>query len=77
MLAAARDQNWNLVAETQQHCDRLIGSLRRSVVAHDWTAERQHARLGILRSVLRNEAELRRLTFPEAAQLDRMLAHPR
>lgn len=77
MVAAARDQDWDRVARTKQQCDLLIERLRRYNTAQEWPTDRQQARLGILRQVLRNEAELRRLSFPEAAQLDRMLVSHR
>lgn len=74
MLSAARAQDWHLVDEARAQCDRLIGTLRQSAALREWPTERQKARLKILHRVLRNEAELRRLTFPGADRLDRLMA---
>jgi len=74
MLEAARQDDWTAVAQLKSRCDRLIESVRAAGSTEHWPREWRNARLRTLARVLHNEGQLRRLAFPQARQLDALLA---
>lgn len=74
MLEAARQDDWAAVARLKTRCDQLIESVRAAGSNEHRPREWRNARLRTLARVLRNEAQLRRLAFPQARQLDALLA---
>ena len=64
MLAAAQDSDWERVGAIQELCGVLIDQVRR---LHGRVALNRHerrAKLKIVRQIVQNEAQIRRLAYP-------------
>ena len=64
MLCAAQDSDWERVGAIQAHCGVLIDQLRRLHGRVSLNRTEQRARLRILRNIVQNEAQIRRLSYP-------------
>ena len=73
MLAAATDDDWDRVAGIQQHCELLIEQVRRLAPGVALSGPEQRAKMRILRRIVRNEAQIRRLAFPWTARHEQLL----
>ena len=73
MLDAAQDSDWDRVGAIQEHCTLLIDQVRRlsrkvSLNRHD-----QRAKLRIIRQIVRNEAQIRRLAYPWTERYEHLM----
>ena len=64
MLAAALDSDWDRVAGIQEHCSMLIDQVRRLSGRVALTRNEQRAKMRIIRQIVQNEAQIRRLAYP-------------
>jgi flagellar protein FliT len=64
MLAAAQDSDWERVGAIQEHCGVLIDQVRRLHGRVALNRAEQRARLRIVRHIVQNEAQIRRLAYP-------------
>ncbi len=64
MLAAASEDDWDRVAGIQRHCDVLIEQVRRLAARVVLSAAEQRTKMRIMRQIVRNEAQVRRLAHP-------------
>lgn len=71
MLAAAIESNWDAVAQAQDRCAALIEQTRDIKPGVVMTEKQQRARLRIMKQILQNEAQVRRLSSPWSGRLDR------
>lgn len=74
MLESARARNWSEVADLRQTCGRLIVELKQAALTHPLQADEQIERLQVMRRIVQMEGEVRRLSSPANAWLDRMFA---
>lgn len=70
MLEAARAGDWDSVCRLEGACAVVIARLRRLKHTHPLTPEEQPERLRILRAILANDAEIRRIAQPLPPVLD-------
>ena len=70
MLEAARAGDWDSVCRLEGACAVVISRLRKLKAAHPMPAEEQPERMRILRTILANDAELRRLCEPLPEMID-------
>jgi len=73
MLQAARENDAAALAQARLRCDRLIEILRAAGPSDHWPKELRHARLRLMGRILQNEAALRRINCPDAAQGDALV----
>ena len=64
MLAAAQDSDWERVGAIQEHCGVLIDQVRRLHGRVALTRAEHRAKLKIVRQIVQNEAQIRRLAYP-------------
>jgi hypothetical protein len=64
MLSAALDSDWDRVGEIQVHCGVLIDQVRRLNGRVVLSRHEQRAKLRIIRQIVQNEAQIRRLAYP-------------
>lgn len=64
MLAAARDSDWDRVGTIHEACSALIDEVRRLNTRVVLDRDGQRAKLRIVRQIVRNEAQIRRLAYP-------------
>ena len=64
MLAAARESDWSRVGSIQEHCSLLIDQVRRLNGKVVLSRNEQRAKLRIIRQIVQNEAQIRRLAYP-------------
>lgn len=64
MLSAARESDWGRVGEIQEHCGMLIDQVRRLNGKVVLSRDEQRAKLRIIRQIVQNEAQIRRLSYP-------------
>jgi flagellar protein FliT len=64
MLAAAQDSDWARVGAIQEHCGVLIDQVRRLHGRVALNRAEQRAKLKIVRQIVQNEAQIRRLAYP-------------
>ncbi|MDH4190148.1 MAG: flagellar protein FliT [Betaproteobacteria bacterium] len=73
MLAAAREADWQRLIEAEADCARHVQELRRLGSGTAMSEAGRRRRVAILRQVLAEDAEVRALTQPWLAQLERHL----
>lgn len=73
MLLAARESDWDTLVRLEQDCAAIVAELRRGGSARLTEAERKR-KLEIIRGMLADDAEIRDLTEPWLAQLQRLIA---
>jgi flagellar protein FliT len=64
MLSAARNGDWSRVLEIENDCNRLIAQLKGASLNGELTPDEERRKLGIMRSILRHDAEIRQLAEP-------------
>lgn len=64
MLEAARAGDWDSVCRLEGACAVVIARLRKLKATHPLTEQEQPERIRILRTILANDAEIRRLCEP-------------
>lgn len=64
MLAAARDSDWDRVGTIHETCSTLIDEVRQLNLRVALDRDRQRTKLRIVRQIVRNEAQIRRLAYP-------------
>ena len=74
MLAAARQSDWDALVEAEKECARCIARLKTARADAPLGAAGDKRRFDILRTVLAHDAEIRNLTQPWLAQLERFLS---
>lgn len=70
MLEAARAGDWDSVCRLEGACAVVISRLRKMKSAHPLPPEEQPERMRILRTILANDAEVRRLCEPLPEVID-------
>ena len=64
MLNAAQDSDWERVGSGQQRCGQLIDQVRELAAGVSLNRLERKTKLRILRQIVRNEAQIRRLAYP-------------
>lgn len=64
MLSAALDSDWDRVGSIQEHCAVLIDQVRRLNARVVLSRHEQRAKMRIVRQIVHNEAQIRRLAYP-------------
>lgn len=64
MLSAALDSDWDRVGSIQEHCTVLIDEVRRLDGRVVLSRNEQRAKMRIVRQIVQNEAQIRRLAYP-------------
>lgn len=76
MLQAARLGDWDVVCRLEGACGVVIARLR-DIMAHEtFKPSEQDERVRILRSIIANDAEIRRIAHPGAIVADNSLHDP-
>ncbi len=73
MLHAARGGDWDELVEQEKACARLIEALRASGTERQLSDDSLKRKGAILRKVLAEDAEIRRLTQPWLSRLEQLL----
>lgn len=73
MLSAARDSDWDRVGEIQVRCGALIEQARRLGGGTTLSRTDQKAKLRIVRQIVLNEAQIRRLAYPWSERFERLV----
>lgn len=73
MLHAAQEGDWDELVEQEQACARLIEALRVSGTEQHLSGESLKRKGVILRKVLADDAEIRRLVEPRLNRLEQLL----
>jgi flagellar protein FliT len=76
MVAAARAEDWERVQALERECLQQVLHLKRAAQVQSLSAPDQATRVHLLRSVLADDAEIRRLAEPWLAQLEHLLLPP-
>ncbi len=75
MLAAARAGDWESVTRLEEACAALIADLKAQRHA-PLTVSEQRRRIGLLRAILADDAEIRDRAEPWLRQLEHLLRRP-
>lgn len=73
MLAAAQDSDWVRVCTIQARCGTLIDQLRALAPRVELSRDDRKAKLRIVRQIVRNEAQIRRLAYPWTERYEHLL----
>jgi flagellar protein FliT len=73
MLAAARQQSWDALIVAEQRCAGLIGHLKAADAESRLDVAEQRRKAEIIRRMLADDAEIRRLLDPRMRELEAML----
>lgn len=76
MLQAARQGDWDGVCRLEAACVVVIAQLRSLAEAHPLQPEEQVERMRILRAILANDAEIRRIAEPLPIYLEQEAVFP-
>ncbi|MGQ0509187.1 MAG: flagellar protein FliT [Betaproteobacteria bacterium] len=74
MLEAARASDWDMLLERESRCAALIEALRAEEVRHELDERGLARKAAIIRRLLADDAEIRRLTQPWLRSLEQMLS---
>ena len=73
MLRAAQDSDWDALIEHEKVCAGLIEALRAADAERDLSGDALLRKAAIIRQVLAEDAEIRRLTQPWLRSLEELL----
>jgi len=73
MLEAALESDWERVGEIHDQCGALIAQVRRLSGRIVLPREEQRAKLRIIRQIVRNEAQIRRLAYPWSERYEHLV----
>jgi len=73
MVAAARADNWQEVSRLERQCIRQVDELKRAAQVQSLGTNGQRTRMRLLRSILADDAEIRRLAEPWLVELENLL----
>ncbi len=76
MLSAARDDDWDRVGEVEKECASLIAELSKMGDLAPADPDLRQQKLGLMKRVLADDAELRLLSQPWLKKLDALLRSP-
>ena len=72
MLNAARQNEWDHLAELEQRCQDYVGNLIQAAPVQ-MNANEQRTKIAIIRTILQNDAKIRALTEPRLHDLQQRL----
>lgn len=72
MLNAAREGEWDHLADLEQRCRGYVGSLMEAAPVR-LSEQEQRAKVAIIRTILQNDAQIRALTEPRLHELQQRL----
>jgi flagellar protein FliT len=73
MVTAARKGDLNHLAALSEECTQQSDAIETDRVYESLTSDEKRARLQILKAVLKNDAEIRKLRDPSMARLENLL----
>jgi flagellar protein FliT len=73
MVAAARADDWLEVSRLERQCIRRVHNLKRAARVQSLGPHEQRTRVRLLRSILADDAEIRRLAEPWLTELEQLL----
>lgn len=73
MVEAARAQNWTEVGQLERKCIVQVHELKRAAFVLRLGTDEQPTRVQLLRSILADDAEIRRLAEPWLVELEHLL----
>lgn len=73
MLAAARNAEWELLAELEAQCSSHIDSLRAGEAPIRLTGEVRERKVKIIQKILADDREIRNITEPWMANLSKLI----
>jgi flagellar protein FliT len=73
MVAAARAQDWQRVQQLERHCVQQVQHLKTAARDLSLSAAEQSTRVRLLRGILADDAEIRRLAEPWLLDLEHLL----
>lgn len=73
MLKAARRQDWEGLAEAERRCAAVIAILKASGAEARLDGDKRQHKAEIIRRVLADDAEIRRIVDPRMRELERLL----
>ena len=73
MVDAARAKDWQEVGRLERKCMSQVHQLKMAAQVETLCPSQQHARVQLLRSILADDAEIRRLAEPWLAELEHLL----
>lgn len=73
MLAAARASDWDLLIEQESQCAALVEALRAGAPRHDLDERSLVRKAALIRRILADDAEIRRLTQPWLRRMEDLL----
>ncbi len=74
MLAAAREGHWERVGEIQESCAELIAQVRQLNASVVLSRYEQRSKLRIIRQIVQNEAQIRRLAYPWSERYEQLVS---
>lgn len=77
MLEAARRQDWDALAQAERRCAAAIAMLKASGAEARLDADKRPRKAEIIRRVLADDAEIRRLLEPRMRELEHLLGSGR
>ncbi len=73
MLDAAKQQEWDALAEMESHCAQMVQMIKVMETASSLTEEELARKISSAKSILANEHETRNITSPWMAKLNAMM----
>ena len=73
MLAAAREENWNLLSKLEADCAHVVGVLKENEAAVKLSDDRRERKVNILKKILADDRDIRNLTDPGLKKLSSLI----
>ena len=75
MLAAAQDQDWDLLCELEESCTAYVERLKTIETHHLNELEIAHKKVQYVKSILENDRQIREIVSPWMRKLNGMINH--
>jgi len=73
MLAAAREENWDLLTKLEADCAHIVGALRKMEASVKLSDDRRERKVKILKKILADDKDIRNLTEPGLKKLSALI----
>lgn len=77
MLAAAQDQDWDLLADLEKNCAEYVEALKRVEVIKPVGASFINVKVGYIKKILEDDKQIRALVSPWMKKLDGLINYKR
>jgi flagellar protein FliT len=73
MLAAARQEDWDLLSRLESDCAHIVNALKQNEASVSLSDDRRDRKIAILKKILEDDRDIRNLTDPGLRKLSALI----